>query len=63
MVITPFGRSVTKPPLELMGYCTLDLIFKDFVYLLKKIKHLWTKYTMDLIRNVPRNSKYFPYFD
>ena len=35
--------------------CTLS--FEDSVYFLKKMKQLWTKYPMDLIRNVPINSK------
>ena len=42
---------------EIRGTELLDLIFEDFVYFLKKIKQLWTKYLMDLIRNVLRNSE------
>ena len=41
----------------LWGTVPLGLIFEDFVYFLKKIKQLWIKYPMDLVRNVPRNSK------
>ena len=33
----------------------MNLIFEDFVYVLKK--QLWTKFPMDLIRNVPLYSK------
>ena len=33
------------------------LFLKTFVHFLKKIKQLRTKYPMDLVRNVPRNSK------
>ena len=41
----------------LSGIAALDLIFEDFVYFPRKIKQLWTKYPMDLIRNIPRNSR------
>ena len=37
------------------GTASLGLIFEDFAHFLKKIKQLWTKYPMDLVRNVPRN--------
>ena len=39
------------------GTAPQGLIFEDFVHFLKKTKQLWTKYPMDLVRNVPRNSK------
>ena len=42
---------------HLRGYCTPGPYFWRFCVFSQKIKHLWTKYPMDLIRNVPRNSK------
>ena len=44
------------------GTAPLDLIFEDFVYFLKKIKELWTKYPMYLIRKVRGTKKAQSYF-
>ena len=41
----------------LRGYCTPGPYFWRFCAFSQKIKQLWTKYPMDLVRNVPRNSK------
>ena len=41
----------------LRGYCTSGPYFWRFCAFSQKIKQLWTKYPMDLVRNVPRNSK------
>ena len=46
----------TEPP-SLIGYCTPGpCLFKLCVFS-QKIKQRWTKYPMDLIKNVPMNSK------
>ena len=42
---------------HLGGTAPLGLIFEDFFCIFLKIKQLWTKKPMDLVRNVPRNSK------
>ena len=44
------------------GYCTLGPYFWRLCAFSQKIKQLWTKYPMDLVRNVPRNSKSQIYF-
>ena len=41
----------------LRGYCTSGPYFWRLCAFSHKIKQLWTKYSMDLVRNVPRNSK------
>ena len=41
----------------LMGYCTSGPYFWRLCAFSHKIKQLRTKYSMDLVRNVPRNSK------
>ena len=41
----------------LRGYCTPGPYFLRLWAFSQKIKQLWTKYPMDLVRNVPRNSK------
>ena len=41
----------------LRGYCTSGPYFWRFCAFSQKIKQLRTKYPMDLVRNVPRNSK------
>ena len=41
----------------LRGYCTSGPCFWRFCAFSQKIKQLRTKYPMDLVRNVPRNSK------
>ena len=41
----------------LRGYCTSGPYFWRLCAFSQKIKQLWTKYPMDLVRNVPRNSK------
>ena len=41
----------------LRGYCTSGPYFARLRAFSQKIKHLWTKYPMDLLRNIPRNSK------
>ena len=43
--------------LLLRGYCTSGPYFWRLCAFSQKIKQLWTKYPMDLVRNVPRNSK------
>ena len=43
--------------LNLRGYCTSGPYFWRFCAFSQKIKQLRTKYPMDLVRNVPRNSK------
>ena len=42
---------------SLRGYCTSGPYFWRLCAFSQKIKQLWTKYPMDLVRNVPRNSK------
>ena len=42
---------------HLRGYCTSGPYFRKVYAFSQKIKQLWTKYPMDLVRNVPRNSK------
>ena len=45
-------------PLVLRGYpWALFEDFEDFVHFFKKRKQLRTKYHIDMVRNVPRNSK------
>ena len=46
----------------LRGTAPQSLIFENFAHFLKKINQLWTKYPLDLVRNVPRNSKLLFYF-
>ena len=41
----------------LRGYCTSEPYFLRLCAFSQKIKQLWTKYPMDLVRNIPRNSK------
>ena len=41
----------------LRGYCTSGPYFWRLCAFSKKIKQLWTKYPMDLVWNIPRNSK------
>ena len=43
--------------LPLRGYCTPGSYFGRLCAFSQKIKQLRTKYSMDLVRNVPRNSK------
>ena len=45
-----------QPLLALRGYCTPGPYFWRFCVFSQKIKQLRTKYPMDLVRNVPRNS-------
>ena len=42
---------------DLRGYCTSGPYFWRLCAFSQKIKQLWTKYPMDMVRNVPRNSK------
>ena len=42
---------------NLRGYCTSGPYFWRLCAFSQKIKQLWTKYCMDLVRNIPRNSK------
>ena len=42
---------------DLRGYCTPGPYFSRFCAFSQKIKQLRTTYPMDLVRNVPRNSK------
>ena len=42
---------------SLRGYCTPGPYFLRLCEFSQKVKQLWTKYQMDLMRNVPRNSK------
>ena len=46
----------------LRGYCTSGPYFWRLCAFSQKIKQLWTKYPMDLVRNVPRNSKSTVFF-
>ena len=41
----------------LRGYCTPGPYFWRLCAFSQKIKQLWTKHLMDLVRHVPRNSK------
>ena len=41
----------------LRGYCTSGPYFWRLCAFSQKIKQLWTKYPMDLVRNIPKNSK------
>ena len=50
-------RGYCTPSLDLILPAPLDLVFEDFCVFYPKIKKLSTKYPMDLIKNVPRNSK------
>ena len=50
----PFTFSFT---FTLRGYCTSGLYFWRLCAFSQKIKQLRTKHPMDLVRNVPRNSK------
>ena len=43
--------------IALRGYCTPGPYFGRLCAFSQKIKQLRTKYSMDLVRNVPRNSK------
>ena len=43
--------------LSLRGYCTSGPYFWRLCAFSDKIKQLWTKFPMDLVRNIPRNSK------
>ena len=43
---------------SLRGYCTFEPYFWRLYAFSQKIKQLRTKYPMDLVRNVPRNSKF-----
>ena len=49
--------SLTITTRSLRGYCTSGPYFWRLCTFSKKIKQLRTKYPMDLVRNVPRNSK------
>ena len=49
-----FGRRCSTP---LRGYCTPGPYLGRLCAFSQKIKQLRTKYSMDLVRNVPRNSK------
>ena len=42
---------------HLRGYCTSGPYFWRLFAFSQKMKQLWTKKPMDLVRNVPRNSK------
>ena len=50
-------RSRWHPAKSLRGYCTSGPYFWRFCAFSQKIKQLRSKYPMDLVRNVPRNSK------
>ena len=50
-------RTSSGPIPPLRGYCTPGPYFWRLCAFSQKIKQLWTKYPMDLVRNVPRNSK------
>ena len=41
----------------LRGYCTPGPYFWRLCAFSQKVNNLWTKYPMDLVRNVPRNSE------
>ena len=57
-VIESMGKKSRKPNyLYLRGYCTSGPYFWRFCAFSQKIKQPRTKYPMDLVRNVPRNSK------
>ena len=43
--------------LLLRGYCTSGPYFWRLCAFSQKINQIWTKYPMDLVKNVPRNSK------
>ena len=49
--------TVLKIKIYLRGYCTSGPYFWRLCAFSQKIKQLRTKYPMDLVRNVPRNSK------
>ena len=55
-VLSNIKYAVTSSPF-LRGYSTPRPYFWRLCIFSQKIKHLWTKYPMDLVRNVPRNSK------
>ena len=42
---------------QLRGYCTSGPYVWRLCAFSQKIKQLWTKYPIDLVRNLPRNSK------
>ena len=42
---------------QLRGYCTSGPYFWKLCAFSQKINQIWTKYRMDLVRNIPRNSK------
>ena len=50
-------RSKSVVWFHLRGYCTSGSYFWRLCAFSQKIKQLRTKYSMDLVRNVPRNSK------
>ena len=53
-----YDRSVfNDKSVILRGYCTPGPYFLRLCAFSQKIKQLWTKYPMDLVRDVPRNSK------
>ena len=52
-----FGRRCWYFHVYLRGYCTPDPYFWRLCAFSQKNRQLWTKYPMDLVRNVPRNSK------
>ena len=58
----PYIKPPWKTPVihllhPLRGYCTSGPYFRRLFAFSQKIKQLWTKKPMDLVRNVPRNSK------
>ena len=57
--VWPTWRNITNAILYigLRGYCTPGPYFWRLCAFSQNIKQLWTKYLVDLNRNVPRNSK------
>ena len=51
------NRKIWKGNLYLRGYCTPGPYFWRLCAFSQRIKQHWSKYPMDLVRNVPRNSK------
>ena len=53
--ILPYNQAIQSRPLR--GNSTPGPYFGRLCAFSQKIKQLWTKYSVDLVRNVPRNSK------